>query len=538
MFYLAFLDSLNDIFQKVMARGDLEERYLVRLGAGERDLETDSTHDFTKQGRVAYSLARRGVLLEQVQQLSESLGISGRAERGADGSPSYTCETAEFFHKLQVQRRIRSFHAAVKIADLFAEDGDVTSLFPFVAYFKLQDKSVTLADANARFESLDKIFSELAEYRPLELLRTQRQRSDYLIMKQARVVAMTCTHAAIARSHLIELGFEYDNVVIEEAGQMLEIETFIPFLLQRGHADGSSSGSCRLKRVSLMGDHNQLPPVIQNMTFAKYSNLDQSMFARLIRWGVPHIQLDKQGRARPEIARLYSWRYRNLGDLSRVSTGAYSFANPGFAHTFQLINVGDFEGKGESSPTSYFFQNVGEAEYAVALFQYMVLIGYSPQRISILTTYNGQKALIQDILSQRCGPGTPLAGVRPRAVSTVDQYQGQQNDVILLSLVRTESVGHLRDVRRLVVAVSRARLGLYVFARQALFGSVLGLQATFDQFTERPSKLQLVLGENATAERHVDDKIPVDQLYEVEDVAHMGAMVHQMQEEWINKMSE
>lgn len=522
-----------------MARGDLEERYLVRLGAGERDLQTESTHDFTKQGRVAYSLARRGVLLEQVQQLSESLGISGRVERGADGSPSYTCETADFFHQNQVQRRIRKFHAAAKDAEATADDADVSSLFPFTAYFKLQEKKITYAEAKACLESLDTIFNELAEYRPMELLRSQRQRSDYLLMKQARLVAMTCTHAAIARSHLVELGFEYDNVVVEEAGQMLEIESFVPLLLQRGEADGSLSGSCRLKRVSLMGDHNQLPPVIQNLTFAKYSSLDQSMFARLIRWGVPYIQLDKQGRARPEIASLYSWRYKHLGNLERVSVGDYRLANAGFAHTFQFVNVENFEGKGETSPTSYFFQNVGEAEYAVALFQYMVLIGYSPQRISILTTYNGQKALIHDILSQRCGPGTPLAGVRPGAVSTVDQYQGQQNDIVLLSLVRTESVGHLRDVRRLVVAVSRARLGLYIFGRYALFSSVFELQKTFDQLAERPTKLQLVLGENAPTERTVQDEVPPDHLYEVKDVAHMGAMVHQMQEDWIkNNMVE
>ena len=521
-----------------MARGDVEERYLVRLGAGERDLQTESSHDFTKQGRVAYSLARRGVLLEEVQLLSESLGISGRAERGADGSPSYTCETAEYFNQHQIQRRIRTFQAAAKEAGFSSDESDVTSLFPFASYFKIQDKKVTLAEAKAHFNALSKVFSELAEYRPLELLRSQRQRSDYLIMKQARVVAMTCTHAAIARSHLIKLSFEYDNVVVEEAGQMLEIESFIPLLLQRGEADGSSSRTCRLKRVSLMGDHNQLPPVIQNMTFAKYSSLDQSMFARLIRWGVPYIQLDKQGRARPEIASLYSWRYKNLGNLDRVLSGDYSLANPGFAHTYQLINVENFEGKGETSPTSYFFQNVGEAEYAVAMFQYMVLIGYSPQRISILTTYNGQKELIKDILSQRCGAGTPLAGVRPRAVSTVDQYQGQQNDIILLSLVRTESVGHLRDVRRLVVAVSRARLGLYVLCRQALFGNVFGLQPTFDQLAERPNKLQLVTGEPAPTERRVDDEIPADQLFEVEDVAHMGSIVHQMQEDWIRNSSQ
>lgn len=52
---------------------------------------------------------------------------------------------------------------------------------------------------------------------------------------------------------------------------------------------------------------------------------------------------------------------------------------------------------------------------------------------------------------QRCA-NVPLFG-RPRAVATVDKYQGQQNDFVLLSLVRTKSVGHLRDVRRLVVAV-------------------------------------------------------------------------------------
>ena len=44
-------------------------------------------------------------------------------------------------------------------------------------------------------------------------------------------------------------------------------------------------------------------------------------------------------------------------------------------------------------------------------------------------------------------------------------YLGQQNDFILLSLVRTKTVGHIRDVRRLIVAMSRARLGLYIFGR-------------------------------------------------------------------------
>jgi hypothetical protein len=63
----------------------------------------------------------------------------------------------------------------------------------------------------------------------------------------------------------------------------------------------------------------------------------------------------------------------------------------------------------------------------------------------------------------------------------VDKYQGQQNDYILLSLVRTKAVGHLRDVRRLVVAMSRARLGLYIFARVSLFKNCFELTPAFSQ---------------------------------------------------------
>lgn len=208
----------------------------------------------------------------------------------------------------------------------------------------------------------------------------------------------------------------------------------------------------------------------------------------------------------------------------------YKTANAGFVHSCQLIDVGDFQGRGESTPTAYFYQNLGEAEYAAALFQYMLLIGYPAQRISILTTYNGQKELISDIIDQRCGVGTPFGGARPKAVSTVDQYQGQQNDIILLSLVRTKTVGHLRDVRRLVVALSRARLGLYVFCRRDLFTRCHELKKAMDQLAGSPGKLQLVTGESTPTERLLDDKIPAENIFEVEDVTHLGSVVHSMQE--------
>ena len=73
-------------------------------------------------------------------------------------------------------------------------------------------------------------------------------------------------------------------------------------------------------------------------------------------------------------------------------------ANAGFSYDFQLVNVLDFNGKGESSPSPFFYQNLAEAEFVVATFMYMRLIGYAADKISILTTYNGQKHLIRDVV--------------------------------------------------------------------------------------------------------------------------------------------
>ena len=76
------------------------------------------------------------------------------------------------------------------------------------------------------------------------------------------------------------------------------------------------------------------------------------------------------------------------------------------------------------------------------------IYSYPAERISLITTYNGQKQLLKDIVMQRC-THNPLFG-SPAKISTVDKFQGQQNDYIILSLVRSKTPGHIRDVRRLV----------------------------------------------------------------------------------------
>ena len=74
-------------------------------------------------------------------------------------------------------------------------------------------------------------------------LQGQADRVNYLMTKQAKIVAMTCTHAALKRREFLALGFKYDNLLMEESAQILEIETFIPMLLQVSCLEKSDSES-------------------------------------------------------------------------------------------------------------------------------------------------------------------------------------------------------------------------------------------------------------------------------------------------------
>jgi len=519
--------ALNQLFEKIMAL-DIDERHLLRMGHGEEALETDK--DFSRYGRVNYVLAKRLELLEEIARMQESLGVSGDV--------AYTCETAGHFFLYQVLSRWEEYMSHVKVQS--GKTGDVDKLkelFPFSKFFEnapqpiFKGKSYAedLDIAEGCFRHIKKIFTQLEEFRAFELLRSGADRSRFLLVKEAKIIAMTCTHAALKRRDMVDIGFQYDNIMMEESAQILEIETFIPLLLQN-----PDDGFNRLKRWIMIGDHHQLPPVIKNMAFQKFSNMEQSLFTRFVRLGVPTVDLDAQGRARPSICRLYNWRYKKLGDLPHVSMWReYRTANPGFHYDFQLINVGDFNGVGESEPNPYFYQNLAEAEYVVAVFMYMRLLGYPANKITILTTYNGQKHLIRDVVNQRCADN-PLIG-HPHKVTTVDRYQGQQNDYILLSLVRTRAVGHLRDVRRLIVAMSRARLGLYVFGRVALFQNCFELTPAFNQLTRRPLQLHLAPHETYPSNRKNTDACEGHPLI-INSMQHIAQFVFDFYKERVQRL--
>ncbi len=246
--------ALNDIFEKI-ARLDIHERHLLRLGHDAEMLETEQ--DFSKYGRVQYMLQKRLDLLSEVGRLARSLNV------GAD--VDYSCETAQHFFLFNVLSRWEEYMHNVK-ENKTAEY--TTANFPFTEFFSNAPEAMfkqgatyeeCVRAAEGGMKHLRDMFTFLNECRAFEILRTYNERANYLISTQAKIIAMTCTHAALKRHDFVRLGFEFDSLVMEESAQILEVETFIPMLLQE-QPKGKPS---RLKRVVLIGDHNQLPPVIQ-----------------------------------------------------------------------------------------------------------------------------------------------------------------------------------------------------------------------------------------------------------------------------------
>lgn len=96
---------------------------------------------------------------------------------------------------------------------------------------------------------------------------------------------------------------------------------------------------------------------------------------------------------------------------------------------------------------------------------------------------------------------------------------------MILSLTRTTRVGYLRDLRRLTVALSRARLGLYVLGRRAIFENCYELREAFRLLFLGEDKLQLVTGEMYPTIRLLGDEAKATEMVGVE---HLGRYVFEM----------
>ncbi|XP_060861498.1 NFX1-type zinc finger-containing protein 1-like [Metopolophium dirhodum] len=258
-----------------------------------------------------------------------------------------------------------------------------------------------------------------------------------LHLSKSYVVGLTTTGAAMRHSLLLEL--RPPIVIVEEAAEVLE-----------SHVVASLTESCQ--HLILIGDHQQLRPRNASYTLAKRFNFDVSLFERMVKNGFPCYTLATQHRMRPEISALMKPIYpflmdhksvKNRSDIRGVTKNIY------FIH--HTVNE-------EKEIGSNSHKNIHEAKFFMEFARYLTSQGYRQNQITILVTYRDQLLKFQKIQET----SSFLEDFR---VECVDGYQGEENDIVLLSLVRSNidnKIGFLHIQNRICVALSRARDGLYI----------------------------------------------------------------------------
>ena len=203
----------------------------------------------------------------------------------------------------------------------------------------------------------------------------------------------------------------------------------------------------------MIGDHQQLRPHIESYNLEKNYNFAISLFERMVINGMNFVTLEKQRRMRTDFADfiriIYGNKYKdhesvlNYEDIIGINSNLCFFNHP------------NEENLDQNSKTK---TNEFEANFICLFTRYLILQGFQQNQISIISMYIGQTLKIRSILKEM--------NITKTYVASVDNYQGEENDIVIVSLVRSNKngiIGFTSSDNRICVALSRARKGLYVF---------------------------------------------------------------------------
>ena len=270
---------------------------------------------------------------------------------------------------------------------------------------------------------------------------------------EARVIASTLVGAA---NRLLD-GQKFGTLFIDEAAQALEAACWIPLR--------------RVSRVVLAGDHCQLPPTVKSIAALK-AGLGKTLMERIVE-------------IHPEAVTLLKIQYRMNDDIMRFSSNYFYHGQVESAPEVKYRSILDMDVPMTWIDTSQFdlpltsfkeefvgesFGRINKAEAELTLFalqNYFEKIGKQrllDERIDvgIISPYRAQVQYLRRLLMKReyFKPFRRLI-----SVNTVDGFQGQERDIIVISLVRSNDegqIGFLRDLRRMNVAITRARMKLII----------------------------------------------------------------------------
>lgn len=279
--------------------------------------------------------------------------------------------------------------------------------------------------------------------------KINRWETDIEIVAEECIDVVGCTTTGLTKYRGFLAALQPRTLMIEEAAETRE-------------SNISSALYPSLQQLILVGDHQQLAPNCDVRWLGESPfYLNVSLFQRMIELGVPYIMLNQQRRMIPSIRRILTPFYPELTDHPLVTDITKRPPVPGMGGHDTWLFTHNWEEDMDSNLSRF---NEQEAQMVVCFFSYLVSNGVKPAQISILTFYNGQRKTILGKLKKH---GSITAD--SFNVFTVDSYQGEENDIVLLSLVRSPrenrpwSIGFLENQNRAVVAISRARRGFYLF---------------------------------------------------------------------------
>ncbi|KAI1100025.1 hypothetical protein F4804DRAFT_345048 [Jackrogersella minutella] len=269
-------------------------------------------------------------------------------------------------------------------------------------------------------------------------LKINRWYKDTKCIKAQQIQIIGCTTTGLCKYRGLLAAMRPRTMLIEEAAETREANII-----------SALYGS--LHQLILVGDHQQLAPHCDTPGLGEDPYFMRvSMFERLVGLEMPYTMLNMQRRMIPSLRQ----------DHPVVTEGGARPSIPGMAVPSFFFHHTWSEALDENLSR----YNVLEAEMIVYFIDYLLMNGVQASQITVLTFYRGQKKKVMTTFKTKVKHWPPFTNV-----FTVDSYQGEENDIILLSLVRSNGpngphkAGFLQDQNRGVVSISRARRGFYIF---------------------------------------------------------------------------
>lgn len=273
------------------------------------------------------------------------------------------------------------------------------------------------------------------------------------VLFSTRVIASTL----VGVNHLRLKSMTFTTCFIDEAGQALEPASWIPII--------------KSNRVVFAGDHLQLPPTVKSFE-AGEKGLKETLFEKAIQRNQADVLLNEQYRMHEQIMSFSSRMfYSNVLKANETNAQKSVFPNDKPVEFIDTAGTGFFETQHPETKSSY---NEDEAHLLFTHFEtYLTEVinhGYDlPESVGIISPYKAQVDFITKMVDE-----SDFHFKRKITVNTIDGFQGQERDVIYISLVRSNEVGEigfLSDERRMNVALTRAKRKLVVIGDSATIAS-------------------------------------------------------------------